>query len=121
MGNHDHDDDDSPSVFSKFAKNSLLILGGVAALWLAAGMVLGVTFFLLKNVIFVGALAAAGYLGYRMVSGGGERKAVRGGRAPRALGPARGRGRSGGGDDFDRKMRELEAIERRLDAEIGKR
>jgi hypothetical protein len=33
----------------------------------------------------------------------------------------RGRSSSGGGDDFDRKMRELEAIEKRLDAEIGKR
>lgn len=25
----------------------------------------------------------------------------------------------GGGDDFDREMRELEAVERRLDPEIG--
>lgn len=125
MGNHDHDDDDNQTVFSRFAKNSLMILGGVFALWLAAGMLFGTLFFfvgLMKNVLFFGALAGAGYLGYRMVAGGGgDRKAVRGGRAPRALGPGRGRNRGGGGDDFERKMRELEAIERRLDAEIGKR
>ena len=63
-------------------------------------------------------LAGAGYLGYRMIAGGGRQKAI-GGRSRRAL-PA-GRGRKSGGDDFDRKMRELEAIEKRLDAEIGKR
>lgn len=125
MGHHDHDDDDNPSVFSRFAKNSLMVLGGVFALWLAAGMLFGTLFFfvgLMKNVLFFGALAGAGYLGYRMVAGSGERKSLRGGRSPRALGPGRGgRSRGGGGDDFERKMRELDAIERRLDAEIGKR
>lgn len=115
---HDSHDDDGPSVASRFAKGSLLVLGGLFALMIAARMVFGLFFAVIGNVLFVGALAGAGYLGYRLVSGNRERKAVSGGRSVRALGPGR---RRGDGDDFDRKMRELEAIERRLDAEIGKR
>lgn len=117
MALHDHDDDERPGVAARFAKGSLLVLGGLFALMIAARMVFGLFFAVLGNVLFVGALAGAGYIGYRLVAGGGERKAVQGGRSARALGP----GRSRGGDDFERKMRELEAIERRLDAEIGKR
>ena len=115
---HDSHDDDGPSPAARFAKGSLLVLGGLFALMIAARMVFGLFFAVLGNVLFVGALAGAGYIGYRLVSGGGDRKAVGSGRAPRALGSGR---RRGDGDDFDRKMRELEAIERRLDAEIGKR
>lgn len=116
---HDSHDDDGPSVASRFAKGSLLVLGGLFALMIAVRMVFGLFFAVIGNVLFVGALAGAGYVGYRMVAGGrGDRKAVSGGRGTRALGPGRKRN---DGDDFDRKMRELEAIERRLDAEIGKR
>ncbi len=117
---HDSNDDDGPGVAARFAKGSLLVLGGLFALMIAAKMVFGLFFAVIGNVLFVGALAGAGYVGYRLVSGGGgDRKAVSGGRATRALGSGKRRG--GDGDDFDRKMRELEAIERRLDAEIGKR
>lgn len=116
---HDSNDDDGPSVAARFAKGSLLVLGGLFALMIAARMVFGLFFAVLGNVLFVGALAGAGYIGYKLVAGGGERKAVGGGRERRALGPGGKRRRDG--DDFERKMRELEAIERRLDAEIGKR
>jgi hypothetical protein len=117
MGSFDHDDD-RPSAASRFAKGSLLVLGGLFALMIAARMVFGLFFAVLGNVLFIGALAGAGYVGYRLVAGGGDRKALKGGRSARALGPGRGRS---GADDFERKMRELEAIERRLDAEISKR
>jgi hypothetical protein len=117
---HDPHDDDGPSLAGKFAKGSLLVLGGLFALMIAARMVFGLFFAVIGNVLFLGALAGAAYVGYRMVAGGGERKSIEGGRSRRALGPGRSR-RGGGGDDFERKMRELEAIERRLDAEIGKR
>lgn len=118
MGSYEHDDDDRPGVAARFAKGSLLVLGGLFALMIAARMVFGLFFAVLGNVLFVGALAGAGYIGYRLVAGSGERKAVTGGRSARALGPGRKRS---GGDDFERKMRELEAIERQLDAEISKR
>ena len=70
------------------------------------------------NVLFFGLLGGAGYLGYRMIAGGGKQRAVGGRRSQKALGPGR---RGSSSDDFERKMRELDAIEKRLDAEIGKR
>jgi hypothetical protein len=118
MAHHDHHDDERPGVAARFAKGSLLVLGGLFALMIAVRMVFGLFFAVLGPIMFVGALAGAGYVGYRLVAGGGERKAVQGGRSARALGPGRGRS---SGDDFERKMRELDAIERRLDAEISKR
>jgi hypothetical protein len=117
---HDSHDDDEPSIAGKMAKGALMVLGGLVVFSIAMKLFFGVIFAVIGNVIFLGALGGAAYFGYRMVSGGGERKSIEGGRSRRALGPARGR-RGGGGDDFERKMRELEAIERRLDAEIGKR
>ena len=116
MASYDHDDDDRPSVASRFAKGSLLVLGGLFALVIATKLLFGLFFAVLGPVMFVGALAGAGYLGYRLVAGGGKRKAIEGRRGSRALGPGRRKG-----DDFERKMRELDAIERRLDAEISKR
>lgn len=121
MAHSHNDDDDRPNLAGKFAKGALLALGGMFALWIAVNMVFGIVFAVIGKVIFLGALAGAGYLGYRLVAGGGERKQLEGGRSRGALGPGRGRRGGGGGDDFERKMRELEAIERRLDAEIGKR
>lgn len=118
---HDSHDDDEPSIAGKLAKGALMALGGLVVLSIAMKVFFGVIFAVIGNVIFLGALGGAAYLGYRLVAGkDGERKSIEGGRSRRALGPARGR-RGGGGDDFERKMRELEAIERRLDAEIGKR
>ena len=116
-----HDDDDKNSgQTGAVLRGGLMALGAIAALWLVVFPLLGFGFLLIKNAIFFGALAGAGYLGYRMIAGGGSRKAISGGRRHRALPAGRGRS-SGGGDDFERKMRELDAIEKRLDAEIGKR
>lgn len=117
MALYDHHDDERPSFAARFAKGSLLVLGGLFALLIATRMLFGLFFALLGPVMFVGALAGAGYIGYKLVAGS-EPKAIRGGRSARALGPGRGRSSV---DDFERKMRELEAIERRLDAEISKR
>lgn len=115
---HDDDGNDNPGHGAAVLKGVLLTLGAIVAL----NMALWVGFVLVKNLVFFGLLGGAGYLGYRMIAGGG-RKAIGGGRSQRALGAGRGpRGRGGSSsDDFDRKMRELDAIEKRLDAEIGKR
>ena len=115
---HDDDDNHGSGHTGAVLKGVLLTLGAIMALNIAfwVGLVL------IKNVLFFGLLGGAGYLGYRMIAGGGGRKAVTGGRSHRALGTGRGRSGSGGSsDDFERKMRELDAIEKRLDAEIGKR
>lgn len=111
---HDDDGNNDSGNTGAVLKGVLLTLGGIAALW----MFVGVGLFLLKNVLFFGLLGGAGYLGYRMIAGGGKQRAVGGRRSQRALGAGRSRN---SGDDFDRKMRELDAIEKRLDAEIGKR
>jgi hypothetical protein len=84
-------------------KGGLLVLGGLAAIGMAVA--------LLKPLLILGVLGAAGYLGYRLLSGqkaleGKERKALTAASSPR--------------DDFDRKMRELDALDKKLDAEIRK-
>lgn len=86
-------------------KGGLLVLGGLAAIGLMMAM--------LKPLFIIGVLGGAGYLGYRLLSGskalsGKEHKALPGARS------------SAGGDDFDRRMRELDALDRKLDAEIRK-
>lgn len=122
MPRDDDDDDDRGSSVGTMLKGGLYALGAVAAIYWVVLPIFFVGFAIAKSVFFLAALAGAGYVGYRMIAGGGgERKAIRGRRGQKALGPGRSRGSSrGGGDDFDRKMRELEAIEKRLDAEIGK-
>jgi len=85
-------------------KGILLGLGGLTAFAIALWM--------LKYVIFIGVLGGAGYLGYRLLT---RDKAL-------GAGESQSRGRlTSGGDDFDKKMRDLEAIERRLDREISGR
>lgn len=116
---NDDDDDKNSGQTGAVIRGTLMALGAIAALWLVVFPVMSIGFALLSRALFFGVLAGAGYLGYRMVTGGGRQKAI-GGRSRRALPAGRGRN-SGSGDDFDRKMRELEAIEKRLDAEIGKR
>ena len=83
-------------------KGGLIVLGGLAAI----GLVISV----LKPLLILGVLGGAGYLGYRLMSGK-DTKAVEGA-SPRqaALPPA--------DNDFDRRMRELEAMERKLDKQI---
>jgi hypothetical protein len=115
---HDDDDNHGSGQTGAVLKGVLLTLGAFMALSIA----FSVGIFLVKNVLFFGLLGGAGYLGYRMIAGG-RRKQLGGGRSHRALGTGRHRGGGGGSssDDFERKMRELDAIEKRLDAEIGKR
>jgi hypothetical protein len=84
-------------------KGGLLVLGGLAALSL--------TMALLKPLFLLGVLGGAAYLGYRLLSGG---KALEG-KEHKALSAG-----SSSGDDFERKMRELDALDKKLDAEIRK-
>lgn len=120
----DDDDDDRSSGTGTMLKGGLYALGAMAAVYWVLWPLFIMGFVLAKSALFIAAIAGAGYIGYRMIAGGGgERRALRGRRGQKALGTGRGsrRGGGGGGDDFDRKMRELDAIEKRLDAEIGKR
>jgi hypothetical protein len=82
-------------------KGALIGLGALTALGLGLA--------LLAPVVKLGLLAGAGYLGYRLVAGRGKKSLA--GSAPRRALPK-------SGDDFDRRMRELDAIEKQLDAEI---
>ncbi len=111
---YDDDDNRGSGQTGSVLKGVLMTLGALMALSIA----FSVGIFLVKNVLLFGLLGGAGYLGYRMIAGGGNRKQITGGRSQRALGRGRGGNSS---DDFERKMRELDAIEKRLDAEIGKR
>lgn len=124
MARDDDDDDDRGSGgTTTMIKGGLLALGAMAAVYWIAWPLFIMGFVLAKYAVFMAALAGAGYLGYRMIGGGGggERRALRGRRKQKALGTGRRGSRGSSGDDFDRKMRELDAIEKRLDAEIGKR
>ncbi len=82
-------------------KGGLIALGGLAAL----GLVLS----LLKPILILGVIAGAGYVGYRLFMGAD--KAIEGKPERKAL---------GADDDFERKMRELDALDKKLDAEIRK-
>jgi len=84
-------------------KGGLLLLGGLSA----AALVL----VLLKPLLLLGVLVGAGYVSYRLFSAG-DSKAIEG-KQQKALAP-------GSTADFDRRMRELDAEEKRLDAEIRK-
>lgn len=86
-------------------KGVLMGLGGLVALGLVISLV--------KPLLVVGVVGGAGYLGYRLMR---KKKALpagkrQGGRKALA---------AGSNDDFERRMRELEEVERRLDTEIGK-
>ena len=83
-------------------KLGLIGLGGLAAIGLVVAM--------LKPLLIIGVLAGVGYVGYRLYSG--SNRALEGGKDQKALGPS---------DDFERRMRELDAADRKLDAEIRKR
>lgn len=83
------------------AKGAVFALGAITAV--------GIALAILKPLIPLALIGGAGYLGYRMVK---KNKALAEPRAPRAL---------TSGDDFDRRMAELDAIEKKLDAEIRRR
>ena len=92
--------DDDGSTGMTVLKGALMVLGALAAV----GFVLAVA----KPLLLVAVLFGAGYLGYRMF---GKSKALEGGKERKALSSS----------DFDRRMRELDAIDRQLDSEIRKR
>jgi hypothetical protein len=95
-------DDESGGAGWTLLKGGLLVLGGLTAV--------AIFMSLLKPLFIIGVLGGAGYLGYRLLSGG------------KALGAAKERkALPGSHDDFDRRMRELDAMDRKLDAEIRKR
>ncbi len=122
MARDDDDDDDRGSGAGTMIKGGLYALGAVAAVYWVVLPLFFVGWAIAKSVFFLAALTGAGYVGYRMIAGGGgSRRALRGRRGQKALGTGRRNRGGSSGDDFDRKMRELEAIEKRLDAEIGKR
>jgi uncharacterized membrane protein YebE (DUF533 family) len=85
----------------KLLKGALIGLGALTALGLGLA--------LLAPMVKLGLLAGAGYLGYRLVAGKGKKSVA---------GSARHRALPQSGDDFERRMRELDAIEKQLDAEI---
>jgi hypothetical protein len=91
-------DEDSGGV-GAILKGGLIVLGGLAAI----GLVISV----LKPLLILGVLGGLGYVGYRMVAS--KDKAIEGGKSQAALPPDA---------DFDRRMRELDKIEKQLDAQI---
>lgn len=96
------DDEGESNTGMAILKGVIFTIGTVGAVVIALA--------LLKPLFVLGVLGAAGYFGYRMV--GGKKKKALPGRNPRSL--------SSGGDDFDRRMGELDALDRKLDAEIRK-
>ena len=89
------------------AKGALLALGALAAVGIGLS-VIGLIGPLLKLTMIVGVIAGAGYLGYRAF---GKTKELQASKERKALSSA----------DFDRRMRELDALDRQLDQEIRKR
>ena len=102
---------------NSIARSILIGLGGFLAI--GAGLYLlgyfaAVFFFVLKAAALAGIVGGAGLLGYRALTRQKilPRAGERAEKSHKQLPSSRA--------DYDRKMRELEAIERRLDAEISK-
>lgn len=95
-------DDDGQGV--SVLKGALLALGALAAVGL------GLTAFklIIGPLFLIAVIGGAGYLGYRAF---GKTKELQASRETKALSSS----------DFDRRMRELDALDRQLDAEIRKR
>lgn len=85
-------------------KGALLALGALAAVGLGLSLVKA----LFIPVFVLTLIGGAGYLGYRAF---GKSKELQAGRETKALSSS----------DFDKRMRELDALDRQLDAEIRKR
>lgn len=92
--------DDEGGGGTAVLKGVLMVLGALVAVSLAVAVA--------KPLLFVAVLFGAGFLGYRMF---GKAKALEGGKDRKMLSSS----------DFDRRMRELDAIDRQLDSEIRKR
>ena len=89
------------------AKGALLALGALAAVGIGLSLIPAV-WGLFKLTMIIGVIAGAGYLGFRAF---GKTKELQAGKDRKALSSA----------DFDRRMRELDQLDRQLDAEIRKR
>ena len=92
----------SSGVAAPLIKLVLLGLGGLVAVKLMIG--------LLYPLMILGVIGGAGYINYRLFMG--SDRAIEGGKERKAL---------SADDDFERKMRELDAIDRKLDEQIRKR
>jgi len=92
---------DQGSLAWPLLKLGLIGLGGVAAV--------AILWPILKMAAILGVIAGAGYVGYRLFMG--SDKAIEGGKERKAL---------SADDDFERKMRDLDAMDKKLDAEIRK-
>jgi hypothetical protein len=99
-----NDDSDAGGAGWTLIKGGLMVLGGLAALGFAIGLFKA----LLGPIFLLAVVAGAGYVGYRLL---GQGKALGAGKERRSLPSS---------DDFDRRMRELDAAEKRIDAEIRK-
>jgi hypothetical protein len=93
--------EDQGSIAWPTLKLGLIGLGGLVAV--------GIMVAVLKPLLILGVIAGAGYVGYRLFMG--SDKALEGSKERKALKPD---------DDFERKMRELDAMDKKLDAEIRK-
>lgn len=93
--------EDKGSAAWPIVKLGLIGLGGLVAIGLLAAV--------LKPLLILGVIAGAGYVGYRLFMG--SDKALTGAKERKAIAPD---------DDFERKMRELDAMDRKLDEEIRK-
>jgi hypothetical protein len=93
--------EDQGSIAWPIIKLGLIGLGGLVAV--------GIMVAVLKPLLILGVIAGAGYVGYRLFMG--SDKALEGSKERKALKPD---------DDFERKMRELDAMDKKLDAEIRK-
>lgn len=89
------------SVAWPIIKLGLIGLGGLVAV--------GILVSVLKPLLILGVIAGAGYVGYRLFMG--SDKAIEGGKERKAL---------TADEDFERKMRDLDAMDKKLDAEIRK-
>jgi hypothetical protein len=91
MARDDDDDDDRGSGAGTMIKGGLYALGAVAAVYWVVLPLFFVGWAIAKSVFFLAALTGAGYVGYRMIAGGGggSRRALRGRRGQKALGPGR--------------------------------
>jgi uncharacterized membrane protein YebE (DUF533 family) len=85
-------------------KGALLALGALAAVGLGLTLVKAV----FAPLFLIALIGGAGYIGYRAF---GKTKELQASRETKALSSS----------DFDKRMRELDALDRQLDAEIRKR
>lgn len=93
------DDDHGISV----VKGALIALGALAAVGIGLALITKIV----PLLFLVAMIGGAGYLGYRAF---GKTRELASGKEHKALSSS----------DFDRRMRELDAVDRQLDAEIRK-